>query len=372
MPYAVLWGCLAALLRFIPYVGPAVAFVLPLVFSFAHFPGWAQPLEVVALFAVVEAALNSFLEPVIYGKTTGVSALGLLVAAMFWTWLWGTLGLLLSTPLTVCLAVLGKYVPSLRFFATLLGEEAELEPDVRFYQRLVALDRDGAVEVVEAALKQRPRVEVFDEVLVPALSRAERDAARDELEEAEQAFVWQVVGEVLDGLEGVPDSSLASAGRPGQRGAGSRSTGASAPSPVLSLVGLAVAGHRRRPGPADARPAPGPVGLHPGDPHGHRIAVAGRRAGGRALPQARGRLAPAPRGADDRPVPGPTAAGPVRRLADRGGPLGRKWFRSSRGGAAGGKRSHSRRLHARRGTRSGPRLVQPSNQQEEVGFPVAG
>src|SRR6185312_10933864 len=126
--------------------------------SFAYFPGadWVHPLEVGALFGVVEVVLNSFLEPFIYGKTTGISALGLLVAAMFWTWLWGTLGLLLSTPLTVCLAVLGKYVPSLRFFATLLGEEAELEPDVRFYQRLVALDRDGAIGVVEGALKQRP------------------------------------------------------------------------------------------------------------------------------------------------------------------------------------------------------------------------
>ena len=149
-PYAVLWGCLAAMLRFIPYVGPAVAFILPLVFSFAHFPGWAKPLEIVVLFAVVEAALTSFLEPVIYGKTTGISALGLLVAAMFWTWLWGTMGLLLSTPLTVCLAVLGKYVPSLWFFAALLKEEANLEPDVQFYQRLVARDREGALAVVEA------------------------------------------------------------------------------------------------------------------------------------------------------------------------------------------------------------------------------
>ena len=183
VPFAVLWGCLAAMLRFIPYVGPGVAFVLPLVFSFAHFPGWAQPLEVIALFGAVEIGLNSFLEPVIYGKTTGVSALGLLVAAMFWTWLWGTMGLLLSTPLTVCLAVLGKYVPSLWFFATILGEETELEPDVQLYQRLVALDHDKAVEVVETALKQRPRVEVFDQILVPVLARAERDVARTELDE---------------------------------------------------------------------------------------------------------------------------------------------------------------------------------------------
>jgi predicted PurR-regulated permease PerM len=237
VPYAVLWGCLAALLRFIPYVGPAVAFVLPLVFSFAHFPGWAQPLEVVAVFGVVEVLLNSYLEPVIYGKTTGISALGLLVAAMFWTWLWGTLGLLLSTPLTVCLAVLGKYVPSLRFFATLLGEEADLEPDVRFYQRLVALDRDGAIEVVEAALKQKPHVEVFDQVLVPALSRAERDAARDELEEREQQFVWGVVGEILEELEGMPDLGLASP----PTADGSPGAGGASPAPgAVTLVGLAV------------------------------------------------------------------------------------------------------------------------------------
>ncbi|MGZ3470452.1 MAG: AI-2E family transporter, partial [Isosphaeraceae bacterium] len=95
VPYAVLWGCLAAMMRFIPSVGAAVAFLLPLVFAVAHFPGWSQPLEVIALFGAVEVVLN-YLEPVIYGKTTGVSALGLLVAAMFWTWLWGLLGTLLS------------------------------------------------------------------------------------------------------------------------------------------------------------------------------------------------------------------------------------------------------------------------------------
>ncbi|GAC1451000.1 MAG: AI-2E family transporter [Isosphaeraceae bacterium] len=210
VPYALLWGCLAAMMRFIPYVGPAVAFALPLVFAFAHFQGLAEPLEVVALFAVIEIALNSFLEPVIYGKTTGVSALGLLVAAMFWTWLWGLLGILLSTPLTVCLAVLGKYVPSLGIFATLLGEEADLDPDVRFYQRLVALDRDGAVELVDLALKAKPRIEVYDTILVPALSRAERDAALGNLEDQDLAFVWRVVEEIVGELEGLPEITLAS------------------------------------------------------------------------------------------------------------------------------------------------------------------
>jgi predicted PurR-regulated permease PerM len=238
VPYAVLWGVLAALMRFIPYVGPAVAFVLPLVFSFAHFPGWAQPLEVVLLFAVVETALNSFLEPIIYGKTTGVSALSLLVAAMFWTWLWGTLGLLLSTPLTLCLAVLGKYVPSLRFFATLLGEEADLEADVKFYQRLVALDRAGAVAVVEEALKQRPRVEVYDHVVIPALSRAERDASRDELGEQEEAFAWQVVGEIIDNLEGVQDLSLEAIA---SKAAGDATQDAGQPAaPAVEVVGIAA------------------------------------------------------------------------------------------------------------------------------------
>ena len=144
VPYAVLWG--------LPgrrpsgsssYVGPASAFLLPFVFSIAQSDGWREPLMVLGLFGVLEILANSFLEPVIYGKTTGVSALGLLVAALVWTWLWGLLGLLLSTPLTVCLAVLGKYVPSLEIFSKLLGEEAELEQDVRWVYQAPAGPRSG-------------------------------------------------------------------------------------------------------------------------------------------------------------------------------------------------------------------------------------
>ena len=204
VPLSALWGCLAALTRFFPYVGPAVAFALPLIFSAAQSPGWLQPLEVLVLFGVVETLLNTVLEPVIYGKMTGVSALGLLVAAMFWTWLWGLLGLLLSTPLTVCLAVLGKYVPSLGIFAALLGEEVELDPGVRLFQRLLSLDRDSAAEVVDAAIQSRPRVEVFDSVLIPALRHAERDAARGRVDDQDLAYVWHVVDEVVDELEDSP------------------------------------------------------------------------------------------------------------------------------------------------------------------------
>jgi len=239
VPYAVLWGCLAAMLRFIPYVGSAVAFGLPLIFSVAHFPGWRQPIEVIAFFAVVEVAL-SYLEPVIYGKTTGVSALGLLVAAMFWTWLWGLLGTLLSTPMTLSLAVLGKYVPSLSFFATLLGEEAELDQDIRFYQRLVSLDQDGATAVVEAALKERPHAEVFDQILVPALSRAERDSARGELEESDMAFIRRVIGEILDDLDGTADVSVKSSAGPGE-GEPVRANGKPSSLP-FAVAGVAASG----------------------------------------------------------------------------------------------------------------------------------
>jgi predicted PurR-regulated permease PerM/methylmalonyl-CoA mutase cobalamin-binding subunit len=235
VPFAVLWGFLAAVLRFIPYVGPATAFALSLLFTFAQFPTWREPLEVLALFAVLEVLCNSFLEPVLYGKTTGVSALGLLVAAMFWTWLWGLLGLLLSTPLTVCLAVLGRAVPSLGFFWTLLGEEAELARDVRFYQRLLVFDEDGARDVLDAALKQQPRIEVFDQVVVPALARAERDAARGELDEREQAFLVRTTSDWLDELEEAPVLDLKTLAQGQQDG---QATSPATPLP-LRVLGLA-------------------------------------------------------------------------------------------------------------------------------------
>ncbi len=238
LPYAFLWGCLAAMLRFIPYIGTAVALTLPLVFAFANSPGWIQPLEVVALFGAAEVALNSFLEPVLYGKTTGVSPLGLLTAAMFWTWLWGTPGLLLSTPLTVCLVVLGKYVPSLGFLTMLLGEKAELDPDVRLYQRLVALDREGAEDVVEATLKTRTRVAVFDQVLIPTLARAEHDAARGDLDESEQAFVWDVMGDLVNNMKGVEQFDLAAASR-GASGM-ANTDGDESAATRMAVVGIAV------------------------------------------------------------------------------------------------------------------------------------
>ena len=205
VPLAAVWGLVAALLRFIPYVGPATAFALPLAFSVASFEGWREPLLVVALFAALEVVANSFVEPVVYGKTTGVTALGLLVAAMFWTWLWGMLGLLLSTPLTVCLAVLGKSVPSLKVFSILLGEDPPLSASVRFYQRLLVSDFDEAQDILEEAFKEKPVADVFDDFLVPTLSRVERDYARGELEMRDRALILRFISDVLDDLE-VPTS----------------------------------------------------------------------------------------------------------------------------------------------------------------------
>src|SRR6185437_8488152 len=149
-------------------------------------------------------------------------------------------GTLLSTPMTLCLAVLGKYVPSLGFFATLLGEEAELDQSIRFYQRLVSLDQDGATAIVEAALEERPRTEVFDQILIPALSRAGRDAARGELEESDLAFMRRVVGEILDDLEGTEDIGSKTPGR-SLEGVPGRADGTPA-SPPFAVAGVAASG----------------------------------------------------------------------------------------------------------------------------------
>jgi predicted PurR-regulated permease PerM len=241
MPFPLVWGVLAGLLRFIPYAGPATAFALPFIFSLANFTGWTGPLEVVALFLTLEIVANSFLEPMIYGRTTGVSSLGLLVAAMFWAWLWGAMGLLLSTPLTVCLAVMGKYVPSLKFFATFLGEETPLRPDVRFYQRLLARDHDGAASLADEVLEKQSRAVLFDEIFIPTLSMVERDSIRDDIEERQRDFAWWAVEEILEDLESNPpgpaDESPASPAV--------TETGVPGPSPEEGLKVMGVAPNDR-------------------------------------------------------------------------------------------------------------------------------
>ena len=153
IPYAALWGCLAAALRFIPYVGAVTAVLLPTALALAVFPGWSRALLIIAVFLALELTAYMVVEPWLYGQSAGVSPVALLVAVIFWTWLWGSVGLLLATPLTVCLIVLSKHLPSMGFLVLLMGDDPVLEPKARYYQRLLARDQDEAADIVEDYVK---------------------------------------------------------------------------------------------------------------------------------------------------------------------------------------------------------------------------
>lgn len=183
VPDATLWGALAAILRYIPYVGTAIAGLLPVIFSIAIFPHWRQVFEIIALYSALEIATANFFEPWLYGSRTGISALALLASAIFWTLLWGWAGLVLATPLTVCLIVLGRHVPQLRFLHVLLGEEAELAPEAKFYERLLAMDQNEAHSIADRFLNKRPLIDFYDAVLLPALGLVEQDRHRGAFDE---------------------------------------------------------------------------------------------------------------------------------------------------------------------------------------------
>jgi predicted PurR-regulated permease PerM len=197
LPNAVLWGILATVLRFIPYIGPWIAAAMPIGLSLAVSPGWVTPLLTVGLFVALELFSNNVLEPWLYGRSTGVSAAAVLVAAVFWMWLWGPVGLLLATPLTVCLLVVGKHVPQFSFLHILLGSEPVFEPKARIYQRLLAGDQEEAAEVLEECLSRQPLVEVYDTALIPALALAETHWQLGELNESKHDFIMQSLKELV-------------------------------------------------------------------------------------------------------------------------------------------------------------------------------
>jgi len=199
LPYAVLWGFLAAVLRFIPYVGTLVAALLPIGLSLAVFPGWTQPLMVSGLFVGLELGTSAVLEPILFGHSVGISQVAILVAVLFWSWLWGPVGLLLSTPLTVCLSVLGKYISPLAFLGTVLTDEP-VEGLNTYYQRLVARDQDEAAVIVEAAVQTQPLVDVYDTVLIPALSYAKEDRQRGILTATDVQDLVQATREIVEDL----------------------------------------------------------------------------------------------------------------------------------------------------------------------------
>jgi predicted PurR-regulated permease PerM len=200
IPNASLWGLCAAMLRFLPYVGPPMAALMPIGLSLAVFPGWHHALMTVGLFVVLELMVANFVEPLLYGAHIGLSALAILVAAVFWTLIWGFPGLVLSTPLTVCLVVLGRYVPSLSFLNVLLGDEPVLSPQAQYYQRLLATDQNEARQVLEECLKEKSLEEVYSSVVIPALSLAEQDRHRNELDEETQNFIYQSTREIAEEL----------------------------------------------------------------------------------------------------------------------------------------------------------------------------
>lgn len=178
IPNALLWGVLTLVLRFVPYIGPAVGMILPMILTLAVAPGWAPLLWTAALFILMELISNNVLEPWLYGSRTGLSPLAIIVAAIFWGWLWGPLGLVMSTPLTVCLVVLGRHVSQFEFLDVLLGNEPVLEPHARVYQRLLADDPFEAADYAEAYLAEEYLVDFYDKVGLPALALGEADRQR--------------------------------------------------------------------------------------------------------------------------------------------------------------------------------------------------
>jgi predicted PurR-regulated permease PerM len=204
LPYAFLWGLLAVPLLFIPIIGFWVATAMPTILSLAFFRDWWWALVVVGVFLGLKTIINMLLEPLLYGKSVGVSPAPLLMMIAFWTWLWGPIGLVLATPMTVCLVVFAKYVPQLQFLTVLLSDEPVLENRISYYQRLLALDQEEATDIAKEFLKNNPPERVYDDVLVPALSYAKEDRRRGKLDGNEQQFIFDATRKILQELSFEP------------------------------------------------------------------------------------------------------------------------------------------------------------------------
>jgi predicted PurR-regulated permease PerM len=216
IPNAALWGIFAALLRFVPYLGIVIAACFPVALAVALDPGWMLLVWVILLFVGIELFVANLLEPWVYGASTGLSSVALIAAATFWTWLWGPIGLLLSTPLTVCLVVLGRHVPQLEFLDVMLGNEPVLSPDETFYQRLLANDPEEATEQAEEFLKEGSLAEFFDEVAIAALVKAQGDSDDGTLSPERRLIIKDGIQAILEDLsedeaaEATPEHSAGS------------------------------------------------------------------------------------------------------------------------------------------------------------------
>jgi predicted PurR-regulated permease PerM len=198
IPHPLVGAVLATLLRFIPYVGPWIAAAGPILLAIGVSPGWGKFAWTLGLYVVLELITANFVEPFLYGSSTGISAIAILVAAVFWIWLWGPVGLLLSTPLTVCLVVVGRYVPHLEFLGILFGDEPALSPAQRFYQRMIAKDAEEAADLTEQFLKDKSAVELYDDVIIPAMSLTEEGRRVGFLDSETEVYFLENARELVD------------------------------------------------------------------------------------------------------------------------------------------------------------------------------
>jgi len=209
VPNAPLWGLMALILRFVPYIGPIIASIFPLALALAVDPGWTMLFWTAALFIVLELVSNNIVEPWLYGSRTGLSPLAIILAAIFWTWLWGPMGLLLSTPLTVCLVVLGRHVPQFEFLDVVLGNEPVLAPHQQLYQRLLAGDPTEATDRAEAYLEENSILSFYETVALPALALAEQDRSRGVLTDERRATFSASAQALVDNLHDYAEEEAA-------------------------------------------------------------------------------------------------------------------------------------------------------------------
>lgn len=200
LPYAFLWGTIAGIFRYVPYVGPFIGAAPPILLSLATASGWSQPSAVVASIVVLELVASNLAEPLLYGSSLGVSEVALLISAAFWAFLWGPIGLVLSGPLTVILVVLGQRVPRLRVLGVLLGDEPPLEPHFRYFQRLMARDQDEAADLVLEQIRQSDPVTVVDQVIAPAMNLVVQGVDSEEIQPAEIERIGRATLEIMQDL----------------------------------------------------------------------------------------------------------------------------------------------------------------------------
>jgi predicted PurR-regulated permease PerM len=197
VPSAIMWGVLGFTLRFLPYIGPWISALGPILVSIAVTEGWTQPLLVMGMYLVYELVLNNVAEPMLYGSSVGVSSVGVILAAIFWTWLWGPFGLVLAMPMTVCLIVTARYVPPLRWLNLILADQPPMTPPERIYQRFLAFDYDEPLRVARTHLKTSTLASFYDDVLIPALVLAEQDRHAGLLNEDQEEFVQEGAGDLV-------------------------------------------------------------------------------------------------------------------------------------------------------------------------------